>query len=298
MLASHGNARGLAIVLALASLAGCSGDQQADGTTAADAAGEGEAMSVIEGEVSYRERIMLPPGAELEVQLEDISRADAMATVITTVSYTLDGAPPYPFTIEYDPTRIDPRMRYALRARITEGGELRFTNTEYIDPFAAPPVKVMVAAVARAPAPEVEDEAETAPAESVDDGEQTAGDTGADSAQQGAVVWILETLEGETAPLGSRSQPIELQLDAAESRVAGFSGCNRYSGGFSGDGKSTHGTPIKFGPMAGTLMACPDGGDTERRYLQALGRVDAYRMEGEKLVLLSGADVVATYNMR
>jgi heat shock protein HslJ len=50
--------------------------------------------------------------------------------------------------------------------------------------------------------------------------------------------------------------------------------------------------------MAGTLMACPDGEETERRYLQALGRVDAYRMEGDKLALLIGADVVATYTMR
>ena len=118
--------------------------------------------------------------------------------------------------------------------------------------------------------------------------------------QQGAgdIVWVLETLEGEPAPLGAGGKAIELQLNAAESRVAGSSGCNRYTGSFSGDGASTHGTPIRFGPMAGTLMACPEGEQTERRYLQILGRVDAYRMDGEKLTLLAGADVIATFAAR
>ena len=64
-------------------------------------------VRVIEGQVFYRERMMLPPGAELEVQLQDISRADAMATVIASVHITPEGGPPYPFAIEYDPGRID-----------------------------------------------------------------------------------------------------------------------------------------------------------------------------------------------
>lgn len=275
-----------AAALAVVSLSACSDDNGAADQSRAGTAGENGSMSVIEGEVFYRERIMLRPGAELEVQLEDISRADAMATVITTVTYTLEGGPPYPFSIAYDPARIDPRMRYALRARITEDGALRFTNTEYIDPFAAGPVTIMVSAVARPPASTPEDEAAAA---RPDAGEEQ-GDDG--------IVWILETLEGEPAPLGAGGKPIELQLDAAGGRAGGFSGCNRYTGSFSSEGTSTYGTPIRFGPMAGTLMACPDGEETERRYLQALGRVDAYRMEGDKLALLVGADVVATYTMR
>lgn len=278
--------------LAILVLAACSGGDNTSGQSPAGPTGEGAGVAVIEGEVFYRERIMLPPGAELEVQLEDISRADAMATVITTVTYTLDGGPPYPFSIEYDPSRIDPRMRYALRARITVGGALRFTNTEYIDPFAQPPVEILVSAVARPP----RSEPATAPEEAaaaVAPG-NGAGVAGHDS----AIVWILETLHGEPAPLGAGGKPIELQLDAAERRAAGFSGCNRYMGSFESEGSSQHGTPIRFGPMAGTLMACPEGEDTERRYLQALGEVDAYRMDGEQLTLLAGGDVVATYTTR
>ncbi len=275
--------RCLSVALVVVALAACAGDSGTQRQSRTVPAGEEGGMSVIEGEVFYRERIMLRPGAELEVQLEDISRADALATVITTVTYTLDGGPPYPFSIEYDPTRIDPRMRYALRARITESGALRFTTTEYIDPFAAAPIEIMVSSVAQPKA----------------GGTTQAARSGA-SEDQGddATVWILETLEGEPAPPGAGGRPIDLQLDAAESRAAGFSGCNRYTGSFSSEGTSAHGTPIQFGPMAGTLMACPEGGDLERRYLQALGRVDAYRMEGEKLTLLAGAETVATYTTR
>jgi hypothetical protein len=39
------------------------------------------------------------------------------------------------------------RMRYALRARITNIEQLQFTNTEYIDPFSGNPVEVMVPAI-------------------------------------------------------------------------------------------------------------------------------------------------------
>ncbi len=80
-----------------------------------------ESMAKIEGTVAYRERMMLPPGAQLEVQLEDISKADAMATVLATVIIPAEGGPPYPFAIEYDPTTIDERLRYALRATIIAG---------------------------------------------------------------------------------------------------------------------------------------------------------------------------------
>ena len=37
------------------------------------------------------------------------------------------------------------------------------------------------------------------------------------------------------------------------------------------------------------------GGEVERQYLQALGRVDNYRMEGETLTLAAGSEVLATF---
>jgi len=91
---------------------------------------------------------MLPPGSEIEVQLQDISRADAMATVMASVMLDAEGGPPYDFAIDYDPARVDPRMRYALRATISRGERLLFTTTDYIDPFAGGDVEVLVRRVA------------------------------------------------------------------------------------------------------------------------------------------------------
>lgn len=97
-------------------------------------------MRVISGEVWYRERMALPPGAEVIVTLEDQSRADAPATVITDYTHVVDGdQPPYPFRLVYAPSAIDERMTYGVRARIERDGKLLFTSMEHVDPFAGEP---------------------------------------------------------------------------------------------------------------------------------------------------------------
>ena len=106
-------------------------------------------MQVIAGDVLYRERIALPPGAVVTVSLEDQSRMDAPATVLTDYTQEVDGPPPYPFRLVIDPSAIDPRMRYGLRARIEHEGELRFTSTEHIDPFAGEPGERITIMVSR-----------------------------------------------------------------------------------------------------------------------------------------------------
>lgn len=121
---------------------------QEDSMTESQQQPDNSLMQVISGEVWYRERIALPPGAEVIVTLEDQSRADAPATVITDYTFVVDGqAPPYPFRLVYDPSAIDERMRYGLRARILNDDELMFTSTERINPFAGvsgEPVRIMV----------------------------------------------------------------------------------------------------------------------------------------------------------
>lgn len=110
-------------------------------------------MRVISGEVWYRERIALPPGAEVKVVLEDQSRMDAPAEVITDYTHVIDGAAPYEFRLVYSPDAIKEGMRYGLRATIKKDGKLMFTSTEHIDPFSAEPgekVNIMVSRVGQA----------------------------------------------------------------------------------------------------------------------------------------------------
>jgi putative lipoprotein len=82
----------------------------------------------VSGSISYRERIALSPQSILEVQLVDVSEADAPATVIAEKSITGPGQVPINFELAYDPSSIDERLTYAIQARISEGDRLVFIN--------------------------------------------------------------------------------------------------------------------------------------------------------------------------
>lgn len=85
----------------------------------------------VAGTVTYLQRIALPPEAVIKVQLLDVSRADAPAVVLGEQVITAGGRQvPFAFEIAYDPARIDPRMTYAVSARIEEGGRLRFISDQ------------------------------------------------------------------------------------------------------------------------------------------------------------------------
>ena len=140
-------------VLACSGLLACGAEESAsvDGPTMNTAR--------IEGTVFYRERMMLPPGVEVEVQLQDISRPDAMATVLESALLTPQGGPPYEFVIDYAPAAIVSGMTYALRATITSDDQLLFTSTEYINPFQGSPIEILVQRVpepVRSEAPELD----------------------------------------------------------------------------------------------------------------------------------------------
>jgi uncharacterized lipoprotein YbaY len=82
------------------------------------------------GTVTYREWIALPPNAVVQISLQDISRADAPAVVLGEQTITTGGAQvPIAFEIAYDPTAIDQRLTYSVRARITVDGQLLFAST-------------------------------------------------------------------------------------------------------------------------------------------------------------------------
>lgn len=86
--------------------------------------------AMVTGTVFYRERSALPPNAVVQVQLADVSRADAAAVVLGEQTIELKGKQvPIPFEINYDPQKIDPRFTYAVSARITVDGKLWFIST-------------------------------------------------------------------------------------------------------------------------------------------------------------------------
>ena len=82
----------------------------------------------VTGTVSYPGSAPLPPGAELTVRLEDVSRADAPSVTIAERVIVNPGQSPIPFEIGYDPADIDARFDYSIQATITHGDTLLFIN--------------------------------------------------------------------------------------------------------------------------------------------------------------------------
>ena len=108
------------------------------------------------------------------------------------------------------------------------------------------------------------------------------------------VSWELASLRGEPAPLGAKAQVLTLEFDG-EGRAGGFGGCNRFNGSVEQADEAGNAGSLRFGLLASTMMACPEGMDAERDYHAALGEVDAYRIEGERLYLLGQGVEIAVY---
>jgi putative lipoprotein len=85
-------------------------------------------VAMVTGNVTYRERIALPPGARVTVRLLDVSRADAPAEVLAEQVIVPTTQVPVPFSLQYDPARIDARHRYSVGARIEVEGKLWFVS--------------------------------------------------------------------------------------------------------------------------------------------------------------------------
>lgn len=84
----------------------------------------------VSGTVAYRERIALDPSAEIVVQLLDVSRTDVASVTLAEQRFKANGKqPPFVYELRVDAARIDPRMRYAVSARILRGEQLLFINS-------------------------------------------------------------------------------------------------------------------------------------------------------------------------
>lgn len=78
----------------------------------------------LKGTVSYRERIALPSGSQVKVQIRDVSKGEIFAeTSITTKGENV----PIPFTVIYDASKIDPSTAYDVVAQIIVDGKERWT---------------------------------------------------------------------------------------------------------------------------------------------------------------------------
>ena len=101
--------------------------------------------------------------------------------------------------------------------------------------------------------------------------------------------WTLGELRGARVEVGPDERPPHVVLDLEEARVSGSGGVNRITATF-----ALSESELRFGPLATTMMAGPEPAMwRERTFLDALGRVTSYSLDGRTLTLLAGDQAVA-----
>lgn len=198
----------------------------------------------------------LPEDSVIEVQLLDVSRMDAPATVLAEQRYRSAG---FPARVElpYDPSRVDPRMSYSISVRVTSGDDVLLRTTS------------MYPVLTRGGSDSVEVALERSSTRAPDlsGSEWQAFEIGG------------RMFVGERAPT----------LTFIESgRFGLFAGCNNYTGAveFADEGVTFPGT------MAGTRMACPETRESlDRDVLDAVTAARGYSYDGERLVFTNEAGV-------
>jgi putative lipoprotein len=86
------------------------------------------AQGTVSGVVTYLQRMALSPTAIVHMSIDDVSLADAPMVTISSIDIPVTHQVPIPFSLSYDPSKIDPKRHYALNARITDHGTLMFLN--------------------------------------------------------------------------------------------------------------------------------------------------------------------------
>jgi len=207
--------------------------------------------------VTFRERIALPPGARLDVQILDVAEVERQGGPIASQRFAMT-AVPMTVSLTYDPQIVDGESRYGIVAaiRAPDGQQMfRATRTFGIpkgtDPAAVDLVLTML----------TEDDNDSAVPRRIS-----------------GVPWTVTEVFGQA---WQNDDPPTLVIDD-EMTFSIFGGCNRFFGQVLLSGRG-----LAFpGDFPGTMMACPDEVEVlERRFLSALRLVSDFVRYGAGLVM-------------
>lgn len=252
--------RTILAAVALAGLtAGCTPTANESGV--AGNAAESQAMkTTITGEVFYRARIALPPGAELSVVLFDASLRNPLANLFAGTNVALDGKNvPIPFSFVADQSTMIPGDTYEVRAVIrSKAGDIIWrTETGHVVNLSTPtystgPIELVMVA----------------------DSEDTNV-----AALQGAA-WKIENINGGGV-IDSSNATVTFGTDG---RMSGSGGCNNFTGQYEASGNDI----AVSGGIAMTRKACaPALMEQDQRLLTILHSARNYSISNGVLTILN-----------
>lgn len=232
--------------------------------------GSGAGAGPVQGTATYRERIRMPPNAVFEATLEDVSRVGARAEVIARIRNEQPGNPPIPFLIAFDPARINPSHRYAVRARILVDEKPWFTTDLHHPVLTAGAGSEVQILMRRAGAQDPDTPAPARPS----------------AASLQDTYWKLTILGDAPVTVASRQTEPHIILHPATRRVTGSGGCNRLTGRYEATVDR-----VSFSQILITMMACPEGMETETAFRKALGRANRWKVTAQQLELFDAAGI-------
>lgn len=101
--------------------------------------------------------------------------------------------------------------------------------------------------------------------------------------------WVLSSFMGADPDLSKFTSGVPTLNFLEGSRLAGFAGCNDFSGEY-----TLTGSDIKLDPGAITRKACPGSGESE--FITAIENVQSLTFENEELILRDGAIEVMSFS--
>lgn len=148
-------------LLALLALTACQPRDTADAQTTSSATPAPappmtQGAHAINGTATYLERIQVPPGASLRVQLIDNLLADTPKAILADITLKDVAGPPYAFSLPYDPVKLRPNGMYGLHAALTgPDGRLWFVSDTRVpvEPARNLPVEIRMVRVSAADMP-------------------------------------------------------------------------------------------------------------------------------------------------
>ena len=225
----------------------------------------------VQGDVSYRERMALPDGAVLWVQLAQVDDQGRTLLILDEYEQRTKGQVPLPFSLAYDGEKLYNEGKYALLARILYQDTSIFASTSPM-PLTLP-TDMPQHMVLQRPEP-LSATAFHAPTPRELTGKR----------------WELRNLYGAPVERFAEERIPGLSFLPDERRINGHDGCNGLSASYSAAGER-----VDIGQSAGTLKMCFNGMDQARALAQAMQEADNWRISGKTLQLRRADRLLATF---
>jgi len=225
--------------------------------------GQKPGMFEVTGQITYRERVALPPQSIAVVTLRDVTTPNAASTVIAEQRTDLAGRQvPVDFRVAVDRSTLLPERRYSIRGSIISPDQqvLWVTNEQHIVDPSKPSVAAGTLTVSRVTG------------EAADPGERLRSGE-----------WTVVKINGMDIPAGARGT----LTFGANAVLSGRSFCNSFTGTY-----VLSGTSLSLSPRTSTLMACPpEVANFEKQFVEMLGDVQRFEMSEFGTLTLRTSDL-------